>query len=239
MEFLEYYVSPNVDKINPIEFKKRAFIAFRISEIREKLFKENPIMALGVEENFFKKNAEKDWEIYFENILKIKIPQNFISLLKDKDLSKKQQKSILKKQSLSPIEMEALIIKAWKDFNYSYSYYNFDVLKLKKEHYKLPNIFYYNEEKLTKIGETNLTDAELKQIINQRNSRVIHFLDNGESWHCFFMTYRSISGKETWDLEKPHYHYISEKWNIKRDNAIEQFKNENYPSTNVHIECNI
>ncbi|OYX86712.1 MAG: hypothetical protein B7Y83_00370 [Flavobacteriales bacterium 32-34-25] len=239
MEFLDYYISPNVDKINPIEFIKRKFIAYRISEIREKLFKENPIMTLGVDEDFFKENAEKDWEIYFENMLKIKVPESFVYLLKNKDLSKTQQKSILKKQSLSPIQMEALIIKAWNDFNYSYSYYHFDILKLKKENYKLPNIFHYNDEKLTKIGETNLSDTELKQIINQRNSRVIHFLDNGESWHCFFITYRSISGKETWSLQKPHYHYISEKWNIKRDEAIEQFKNENYPSTNVHIECNV
>jgi len=239
MEFLEYYISPNADKINPIEFIKRGFISTQISEIREKLLLENPIMTLGVDEDFFKTNAEKNWQIYYENVLKIKIPESFIYLLKNKDLSKKQQKSILKKQSLSPFEMEAFIIKAWNDFNYSYSYYHFDVLKLKNEEYKLPNIFHYNNQKLTKIGETTLADYELKHIINQRNSRVIHFLDNGQSWHCFFITYRSISGKESWGLEKPHYHYISEKWNIKRDDAIEQFKNENYPSTNVHIECKI
>lgn len=239
MEFLEFYISPNVDKINPIEFIKRGFISTRISEIREKLLIENPIMTFGVDEDFFKTIAEKKWKIYYENVLKIKIPESFIYLLKNKDLSKKQQKSILKKQSLSPFEMEAFIIKAWNDFNYSYSYYHFDVLKLKNEEYKLPNIFRYNGKKITKIGETDLTDAELKQIINQRNSRVIHFLDNGKSWHCFFITYRSISGKEGWGSEKPHYHYISEKWNIKRDDVIEQFKTENYPSTNVHIECNI
>lgn len=240
MEFLEYYIGPNVDKINPIEFTKRGYIAFQISLIKNKLLKENPIMTLGLDEDFFKTNAEKNWKTYYENVLKIKIPESFIYLLKNKDLSKNQQKSILKKQSLSPIQMEALIIKAWNDFNYSYSYYHFDILKLKNEEYKLPTVFRYDGKKITKIGETNLADYELKQIINQRNSVIIHFLDNGESWHCFFMTYRSISGKETWKGgATPHYHYISEKWNIKRDDAIEQFKSGNYPSTNVHIECKI
>lgn len=240
MEFLEYYISPNVDKINPIEFIKRGFVVSQISQIRQKLLKENPIITLGVDEGFFTENAEKNWKIYYENVLKIKIPESFIYLLKNKDLSKKQQKSILKNQSISPVEMDAFIIKAWNDFNYSCSYYHFDVLKLKNEEYKLPNIFRYDGKKITKIGETNLADYELKQIINQRNSVDIHFLDNGESWHCFFMTYRSMSGKETWNGgEKPHYHYISEKWNIKRDDAIEQFKSGDYPSTNVHIVCNI
>ena len=239
MEFLDYNISKNVDKTNPIEYFKKGVIEYKISELRDRLFTENPIMALGVDQNLLKEKAEEYWTLYYDNLKKMEIPESFINILKNKELSKKQQISVLKAQSLSPMELQSLIIKAWNDFNYSYGYYHFDVLNIKKEKYKLPKIFNYSNNTVTKIGVTNLSDAELKQIINQRNARVINFIDNGESWHCFFMTYRSLSGNETWNSEKPHYHYISDKWNIKREDAIEQFKNGNYPSTNVHIICNV
>lgn len=239
MEFINYYISENVDNINPINFIKKGFIALKISKYKERLFLENPILAIGVEESFYIEKATEDWNEYYNMLSNIKIPNSFMQILSNNNLSKKDQTRIFKGQKISPIEMSAMFIQAFNDLNYTYSYYHFDIKNIEKENYKLPEIFKYSNDKLTVIGETNLSDFELKQMINQRNARVVNFLDNGEHWHCFFMTYRSLSGKETWNLEKPHYHYLSDKWNIPRDNAIDQFKNKNYPSTNVHIICNI
>lgn len=237
MEFLDYYVSENVDKINPINFIKQGIVQFKISEIKEKLFTKNPILMLGVEDSFYQEKANEFWKKYHTHLLSIKISDNFKRILSDNNLSKQEQENTLKGEVISPIEMQSLFIQAYNNFNYSYSHYHFDFVNTKKENYKLPNIFNYSNNKLTKIGETNLTDSELKQMINQRNSVIVHFLDNGEHWHCLFMTYRSLSGKETWKDEKSHYHYLSDKWNIKRDDAINQFNSKKYPSTKVHIIC--
>ena len=42
------------------------------------------------------------------------------------------------------------------------------------------------------------------------------FIDKEDEWHCLFLTYDSIRGKESWNGGQPHYHYISDKFGIPR-----------------------
>ena len=234
MEFVDYFISENVTDVNPIDYIKKGIIAFEVGRCRAKLYSTNPYLAAAVDENLLLELGNKYWEVQYDNLLNIKLSNKLMTILEDNNLSKNEQETILKGESISPFEMQSLFIQAFNNFNYKYSYYHFDLINIKKEDYKLPKIFNYNKNKLTKIKDTDLSDSELKQMINQRNSRIVHFLNNGEYWHCFFITYRSISGKEAWET---HYHYLSDKWNIEIKNAIEQFKNQNYPSTKVHIIC--
>lgn len=132
MEFLDYYISENAENINPIDFIKKGIIELKISEYREKLFAENPLFAVAIEQDFYNEKANEYWENYYEYLMNIKISNNFIELLKNNELSKTEQKKILKGVSLSPFEKEAMFIKAFNDFNYTYSYYHFDILNIKK-----------------------------------------------------------------------------------------------------------
>lgn len=84
-------------------------------------------------------------------------------------------------------------------------------------------------------GETKLTEGQLKNVINHRKVTISKFLDKGDLWHCFFITYNSIGGKDKWQDGQPHYHYISDKWGFNRKDAVERLKSTNYPPTSVHI----
>jgi len=91
-----------------------------------------------------------------------------------------------------------------------------------------------NEDKtITIIGNTNFSDGKLNQVIEQRKVIVANFFDKGENWHCFFLTYRNLAGKETWNNGQPHYHYISDKWNISREDVISTIKDGKYPATSI------
>lgn len=48
---------------------------------------------------------------------------------------------------------------------------------------------------------------------------------------------KSIIGKESYKNGQPHLHYISDKWNIKRKNIIEQLNSREYKLPSLpHID---
>ena len=74
------------------------------------------------------------------------------------------------------------------------------------------------------------------QVIEQRKVIVAKFFDRGSEWHCLFLTFNSLAGKENWKGGQPHLHYISDKYGLTREEAVNRFKSNNYPSTSVHID---
>ncbi|RYD53439.1 MAG: hypothetical protein EOP52_04715 [Sphingobacteriales bacterium] len=69
---------------------------------------------------------------------------------------------------------------------------------------------------INKVGDTDLTDGQLRQAIDHRKVIVAKFFDNGDQWHCLFFTYESLGGKESWNDGQPHYHYIYDKFGLSR-----------------------
>lgn len=63
---------------------------------------------------------------------------------------------------------------------------------------------------------------------------VAHFFDRGNDWHCLFITYNSIGGKENHNNGQPHY--FSSAFGITREEFIESMKTRTYKSTSVHID---
>jgi hypothetical protein len=68
-------------------------------------------------------------------------------------------------------------------------------------------LFYLQEDNsLDIVGQTDVSEQEMRALINQRSVVVAKFLDKGRYWHCFLHTYRGILGKEI--DNSPHIHYI-------------------------------
>ncbi|SHG11482.1 hypothetical protein SAMN05444483_1056 [Salegentibacter echinorum] len=112
---------------------------------------------------------------------------------------------------------------------------NFQTSAIDKE--KLPFAYMLNEDgEIEKFGKTELTDGQLKQALEQRSAKVAKILEKDGGWHCFFITYNSIGGKENWQNGKPHFHYISNYFGIKKEDVIEQIKSKKYKLGNLpHI----
>jgi len=92
---------------------------------------------------------------------------------------------------------------------------------------------------LKKVGDTNLTDGQLKELLIKRKKTIAKFLDKGDSWHCSFITYASLQGKDGWNQGQPHFHYISDKFNIPRETVINRLKSRKYNLGSLpHIKLN-
>lgn len=89
---------------------------------------------------------------------------------------------------------------------------------------------------IQKFGKTELTDGQLKQALEQRSVKIAKILEKDGEWHCFFITYNSIRGKENWRNSKPHFHYISNYFGISKKAVVEQIKSKKYKLGNLpHI----
>lgn len=182
------------------------------------------------------KNATEFWEENFTKIMATEVPEALFSLLKS--TSKGEQVKLLKGLRLTAENLTAFIFRAFTEHGWTYSQYHCQQYPKGTDKGCLPRLAIVNREtgEVTKTGETSLTDGQIKQVIEQRKVVSVKFLDKGSEWHCFFITYRSIGGEESWKNGQPHYHYISDKFLIPRDEAVKQFKGDKYPTTNVHIE---
>ena len=100
----------------------------------------------------------------------------------------------------------------------------------------MPQFAYKKEDgDITIVGDTKLTKGQIKQAIDQRRMLITKFLDKGDIWHCFFYTYKSLSGKESGGLR--HMPYVSNAWNFTRKEALLKFRDKYYPFSSVpHIE---
>jgi hypothetical protein len=219
-------------------------IFFPDFEIRRRAIRDRDIATLQMPEivkeqdeidnRFFEKRVAKEFKVEFDEALNRELPNAFCKLLCSK--SKIEQEKLLKEQSLDPSILFTLILKAYRDYGYTFSRYITERYPKDVDFSKLPLLYEIkSDETIETIGDTNLTNGRLKQLLEQRKVVVANFFDKGNSWHCFFVTYRSLAGQETWNNGQPHFHYLSDKWNLSRDDVIASIKKGKYPSTSIHI----
>ena len=188
-----------------------------------------------LDDEFFIKNAEKTLIGFFEQFENTEVHKNFLELLNTE--RKKDQIKLLKGMTLNPDQLMLLIFKSYNDFNFLYGTYCFKNLPINLKEKKLPKLFHLNEDgTIKKVGETDLTDGQLKSIIEQRKVIVSHFFEKEKIWHCFFLTYNSIAGKENHNNGQPHFHYISSGFEITKNDFIKSMENGKYLATNIHFD---
>lgn len=178
-----------------------------------------------------------EWEKSYKNYLNLELPKNFFELLNSD--SKKEQIHLLKGQSITSDQLTALIIKAFINSEFTLSQYSASHYPQDIDPNDLPLITEIDNDDVIKIGKTSLSDSQLKHVVKFRNVTISKFLDNKKSWHCFFLTFKSIFGEESWHDGMPHVHYISDKFGLPRDKVVRELKNKNYKLGNLpHIIFN-
>lgn len=235
--FYRIFWDDKVEQVNPIEYYKNYELNRRVISYRDLLQMKNPFLAGKLTDDFYvrfaKEEIEKDdfWGIKEQ----IEVPENFLKLFET--TRKKDQVSLLKGLSISPDQLISLIFKSYRHYGYLYSRYRFENLPKDLVDKKKPKVADISEENVVKtIGETDLTEGQVKNMIEQRKVIIAHFFDKDNDWHCLFTTYNSIDGKESWKGGQAHFHYISSAFGITREDFIQSMENGQYKSTSIHID---
>lgn len=172
-----------------------------------------------------------------QNLLDIVLPDGLLKIFNL--TTKDEQINALKGISLSTKEMQSFILKAFLDYGFKYSFYRSDYHYNGLDRNRIPTFFYKDDNgKVTSTGDTDMTNGEIKQMIDHRKVTISKFFDNGERWHCFFHTYKSLGGKESsYKDGQPHLHYISYAFGLSRENVLRELKSEKYKlSAAPHID---
>lgn len=240
----KYFVKEYEDfeYVNPILHVMTLFIEATIS-FEKKMLQMNGFNAFdNLTGEILFKRATQQWTDKYKKYKAIKLPENLIGILDTN--KKKEQIHLLKGISLTSDELIAFFFKAYEDYGYKFSQY-------KAEHHhegldvsELPELIHVDENnKIDTIGETKLTEGQQRQVVEHRKVTVSKFLDNDEKWHCFFLTFKSLNGKEQYKDGQPHLHYISNAWNIPREEVKKQLTCKNYslpslPHVDFHTHRN-
>lgn len=226
-----------VEEVNPIDYYKKFELNKRATMYRDYLEMKDPLLAQKLSDDFYIQFARQTLseEKFWETKEQTKVPENFLKLLKTQ--RKKDQESLLKGLSINPDQLIALIFKSYNDYGYLYSRYRFENLPKDLTSKKKPKVADISEDGVVKtIGATDLTDGQVKNMIEQRKVIIAHFFDKDDDWHCLFITYNSIEGKEKWKDGQPHFHYISSAFGITRKDFIKSMRSGQYKSTSIHID---
>lgn len=227
--------SPDFEYVDPTEHFAEGFIVTNVSMMRDIILLKKPPITLEFIAKYIHIKAFKDWFKKLKEIEETRIPENLILLLQAE--KKSEQVRLLKNLSISSDQLIAFIFKAWTDFGFTFSQYNTEHHHKGLDKNEMPKLVEMIEGKVYKVGKTALTDGQLKQAINQRKVIVAKFFDKNSSWHCLFLTFDSLKGKESWKDGQPHYHYISDKFGIPRNKVVQQLKSSKYSLGNLpHID---
>jgi hypothetical protein len=233
--FTRVFSSGDFEYVNPIEHYGNHEINKIMILRREDLELRNPFLASITSNDYFYKIAVEHWGKMYKEINDTPIPENFIKLFSAS--SKKEQVKLLRNQSLTVFQLGALLFKA-HELGYSFSQYTGEHHHNGVDEDNLPLLIHVEDDgKVKTVGETSLSDSKLKQIIEHRKVTISKFLDNGSHWHCFFLTFKSLRGEESWKDGQAHLHYISDKWGLKREDLVTKLKSkDNSISSKVHID---
>lgn len=240
-EFVMMDYVDKVELVSPIEHIKKCEIEQCISHIKGFLFSKDRIMAENVPNIWYIRKAIEELENIpnekrlLNKILNTKVNESYIKLINTE--KKKEQEKLLKDLNITTNEMMNLFCIAYKDYDFLYSFYTFEVIPKGYENKELPKIANYSNGNISKIGNTDLTDGEIKQLIENRTVITAHFIEKDEMWHCFLFTDRSMKGQEKWEGGQAHLHYgSSSTFNGTKKDFLQQMEQGKYKGTlSIHI----
>ena len=157
------------------------------------------------------------------------------TLLSDNNLSSKDQERLLKGVVLNPYDI-LWLNKYAQDLGYLLDVYQQERYPEKFDEKQMPIVINQNDDKIESIGKTDMSEGEMRALLEQR--KVVHakIYHKDYHWHCFYFTYKGLSGLEGGKYgSQPHYHYISDKSGITLKALLNAIKRCDMPSSNVHI----
>jgi hypothetical protein len=228
-------IGEDFEQVDPIKYYEDSFILKRM------ILAGVPVDELNGEGEITEKSKNlfiesiKLWREKHRKINQLQIPHNLIKLLST--TKKSEQEKLLKGVILTPEILISFFFKAHSDCGYTLSQYSSEILPKGVDKSKMPLAYILKKTEIEIFGKTELSDGQLKQAIQHRKVTVAKFLERGNNWHCFFTTFKSLKGEETWQGQKqPHFHYISDRFGLIRENVILELKSAKYKLGNLpHI----
>jgi hypothetical protein len=228
-------IAEDVERIDPVLYFRTIYMESNEAKLREMLRLKNPPVPMIFLENVIEKNVAKEWDEMYQKIMAEKVPDFLFSALKTDN--KKYQEKFLRGMQFTPDQLTAFYFRAYQELGYTFSAYSSEHLPNGTDLDDMPVLVRVTEDGVTKVGKTPLKDGELKQAITQRSAIYGKILDKGDEWHCFIITIESIAGNENWNDGLPHYHYISDKFGVSREEVVKQLKSKDYALFNLpHLE---
>ena len=235
-EKLSGFIGEDFERVDPIKYYGDSFI------IQRMILRGVPNEELNGQNKITEKSKSifidsvKLWREKLIEINQTPIPKNLITLLSTN--KKSEQEKLLKGVVLNPDILVALLFKAHSDFNYTFSQYSSEIPQKAVEASKMPLAYEVTEDEVKIFGKTELSEKQLRHAIQHRKVTITKFLDKGTNWHCFFTTFKSLRGEETWlGKNQPHFHYISDSFRLTREKVIAELKSDKYKLGNLpHIK---
>ena len=221
----------------PFDYYRFSFAYNMANQFEDILKIKCPIV---IPEHYIKKFILEEVDKMISDKLNGSAPKDEIQrLFADNSLSYKEQNKLLKDVKLTATDILWLNKEA-QDMGYLMDIYHEEKYPLKFDEKKQPVLYHQNEDgTIEKLGETDMTEGEMKALLEQRKviqARVYH---KGSTWHCFYFTFKGLAGKENGIMgSMPHYHYLSDKSGITWNDLITRIKDCDMPTSKVHIVIN-
>ena len=157
-------------------------------------------------------------------------------LLTDDTLSHKEQEKLLKGVSLTPTDI-LWMNKEAQDLGFLLNIYHDEKSPEKFKEKNIPLLIHKKKDNdIEKMGTTDMTEGEMRALLEQRKIIQARIYHKNNVWHCFYFTYKGLAGNESGLMGgKPHYHYFSNKSRIIWDDLMKRIKDCDMPSSKVHI----
>lgn len=215
----------NIEYGNPIKYYAAPFIKNSVYLEKIRFTQGEVFYPPDVLEKIALGRSIDSWNAHFDELMSVYVDPKLFLLLNT--IEKKEQVKLLKGITLDYKKMQAFIFRAFLDYGFTFSAYKYYSLPSGTNEHDLPTFAYKEDnDTITKIGKTLLSDGQIKSTIIQRNAVVAKVLDNGKIWHCFFSTLKALKGEE--NLNTPHLHYISSTFGRERKEVLAQFERKKY-----------
>lgn len=229
------FIADNAEKANPIEYYKKLIIEKEVYLIESVVKKDFESKGIKISKSIISNICSQRWKNFKKSVLDSEFDPKFEKLLLT--TRKKDAKHLLKNTQLTSLGLTKFIFFCFLEYNYSFTTFRSEHITKEYVGKKLPDLIHLNNGKIEKTGETKLRDGELKHIVEFQNVTIVKFLECGEKWHCFFTTYKSLKGKESWEGGTPHIYYISHLFGHNKDYVVKQLKSNDYSLGNLpHIK---
>jgi hypothetical protein len=178
------------------------------------------------------KSGHHDFVDHLKEAGSIRIPEPMKKLLTLK--KKARQQSCINQLKLTTNLVMSFIYEVCKDHEFTYSMYTGRVLPKGIKWTDVPPMAELQEDGTVSVyGETPLSEAQVKALIQEQKTVIAKLIDKGPDWHCFVYTMKGVCGKELG--QSPHIHYLSSAWGITREKLVSDIKAGRYPNTGNHI----
>jgi hypothetical protein len=233
--FTQILSTGDFEYVNPIEKVREMSYNHTNLLNRTLILLNKPPFPISLLDNWFLEKAEEAWQEKYNDISNTEYSENLNKILES--TKKQEQVNLLKGVTVSVYGLTAFIFKAFSKHGYTFSQYRSDHHHNGVIESELPTSIRVDKGKVEYSGTTNLTDGQLKQVVEHRKVIIAKILDKGDSWHCFFTTFQSLKGEENWQNGTPHYHYILNTFGLTRAQVLAELQSKNYKLNNLpHIE---